>query len=60
MVVVELGTVVCSVVVELGVDDSLLSLTDVQADSATSAAVARQAMMNLVIIIFVFVVWFVD
>jgi hypothetical protein len=57
VVVVEVGTVLCSVVVELGVDASFVSFTLVQAESDTRAAVARQAMMNFVISIIV--VWFV-
>ncbi len=57
MVVVEVGTVLCSVVVELGVDASFVSFTLVQADSDTRAAVAMDAMISLFISIIV--VWFV-
>lgn len=58
MVVVELGTVLCSVVVVLGVDASFVSFTLVQAESDTRAAVAKHAMISLFISIIV--VWFVN
>jgi hypothetical protein len=53
VVVVDAGTVLCSVVVVLGVDASFDSFTLVQADSDTRAAMARHGMMNFFISIIV-------